>query len=273
MARREFCIPCGRERRDVEAVTVVDGDPMCKAHAGLAAKGIELVPDVSRDVSAAPHIYQSARSYTRELHIAEESRSCFGTTREIRQCRHPECIEVLAAINTSGTCSKHAHWGLTKAGAAAEAPIAVSQPSNDRTRCRKPDCGRTLASRNCSGVCGDHSMWGRRHPAPGAAVNVAAAQAREKETCRHPECGKVLQPSNRTGVCFDHKVWGQRNPVASEALQDGTKCRHPECEKTLRGIVRLRSTVCVEHYTWSRKHPLNPRLPRAPKLPRLRRAA
>lgn len=219
MARRAYCIPCGRERRDVEAVGVVDGDPVCAAHAGLMAKGIEVVPDVSRDVSAAPHVRSGAGGYTRELTMAAESLSCFGTTREARECRHPECTRILANSNTSGVCSTHFCWGRTKAGGALGVRIAaVSVPDNS-------------------------------------------------SQCRHPDCDKRLKSNNRRGVCTDHGPWGHRNPVDGPQLQDGTKCRHPECESRLRGIVRLRSTVCVEHYTWSRSHPLNPR------LPKLRRAA
>jgi hypothetical protein len=37
MGRLGWCVPCGEERRDVEATQMVDGDPLCAMHARIAA--------------------------------------------------------------------------------------------------------------------------------------------------------------------------------------------------------------------------------------------
>lgn len=39
MAKLGFCIPCGEDRKDVDATLVIDGEPMCNAHAAMAQKG------------------------------------------------------------------------------------------------------------------------------------------------------------------------------------------------------------------------------------------
>ncbi len=52
MGRLGYCVPCGEDRNPVDATVMVDGDPMCQAHAGAAARRENRAMEATAPVAA-----------------------------------------------------------------------------------------------------------------------------------------------------------------------------------------------------------------------------
>ncbi len=73
MARNQYCIPCGELGRDVNAVVVIDGDPMCASHALTASRSsvdaaAETIGNTETSVSALPDLEPCRRGCGRPKH-------------------------------------------------------------------------------------------------------------------------------------------------------------------------------------------------------------